>query len=241
MCFLTISAILGGVTAASIGASVGATGGLATAIGVGVMAAETIGVASALAGGVVSTIGGIQEAKQQAAQAEFQAKVADENAQLAAQSAEANQLQANQKRLALMNQMQQMQGNIRTDFAGRGVVLGAGTPNDYEADLADAYDMDRRNLEYDVATKSWQYNVEASNQRQQAKLFRAQAKATRSMIPGTVAGGLLSTAGNVAGSLMGGFSLMHGLKLGQVSETPGVNQAVWGGKQNYSKYMPSSF
>ena len=228
MCILTLSAIFGGITATSIGTAVGATGTAATAVGVGIMAAETIGIGATLAGGIASTVAGVQQAQQQAAAAEFQAAVAEENAKLASQSAEANDLQANQKRLALLRQMQQMQGNIRTDFAGRGVVLGAGTPNDYEADLSDAYDMDRRNLEYDVATKSWQYKVEASNQRQQAELFRAQAKATRSMIPGTVAGGLLSTAGQLGTSMLGSFSLMKGLDLGKTAATGAATGAGWG-------------
>lgn len=231
MCFLTLSmigtalGITAGATAASVGASVGATGAAATAVGIGLAAAETIGIGATLAGGIASTVAGVQQAQQQAAAAEFQAAVAEENAKLSAQSAEANDLQANQKRLALLRQMQQMQGNIRTDFAGRGVVLGAGTPNDYEADLADAYDMDRRNLEYDVATRSWQYRVNASNEQQQAKLYRAQAKAQRSMIPGTVAGGLLSTAGQLGTSMLGSFSLMKGLELGKKAAATG---AGWG-------------
>jgi len=239
MCFLTLSIIGGGIAAAtSIGASVGATGGMAAAVGIGLAAAETIGIGATLAGGITSTIAGVQQAQQNAAAAEFQAAVAEENAKLSAQSAEANDLQANQKRLALLRQMQQMQGNIRTDFAGRGVVLGAGTPNDYEADLADAYDMDRRNLEYDVATRSWQYRVNASNEQQQAKLYRAQAKAQWSMIPGTVAGGLLSTAGQLGTSMLGSFSLMNGLELGKTAAATG---AGWGSMANDKFGMVTSW
>lgn len=230
MCIITLSVLgtaLGvsigtGVTAASVGAAVG--GG--TLAGLGIMAAEVIGVGASLVGGITSTVAGIQQAEQQAAVADFQAAVAEENAKIASQSAEANDLQANQKRLALLRQMQQMQGNIRTDFAGRGVVLGAGTPNDYEADLADAYDMDRRNLEYDVATKTWQYRVQASNSKQQAELYKAQAKAYRAGIPGIAAGGLLSTAGQLGTSMLGSFSLMKGLELGKTAETAAT--AGWG-------------
>jgi len=214
MCVLTLSAIfgIGGVTAASIGGALGATGTLATVAGVGVMAAETVGVAATLAGGIASTIGGIQQQQAVAAQAEFQAKVEDENAKIAAQSAEANKLQANQKRLALLNQMKQMQGHVNADFAGRGVVLGSGSPNDFQADLADSYDMDRRNLEYDVASRSWQYKVQEAGHRQQADLYRAQAKGARALIPGVAAGGMLSTLGNLAQGAMSSFSL--GTELG---------------------------
>lgn len=205
---LGISAISTGVTAGSVGAAVG--GG--TLAGLGILAAETIGVGATLAGGIASTIGGIQQQQAIAAQAEYQAKIEEENAKIAAQSAEANKLQANQKRLALFNQMQQTQGRMRSDFAGRGVVLGSGTPNDYEMDLADAYDMDKRNLEYDVATRTWQYQVQAHGHRQQAALYNAQAKGARALIPGVAAGGLLSTAGNLAQSAVGSFSL--GTELG---------------------------
>ena len=206
MCVLTLSAIFGGGFAA-IGSAIGLTGGAATLAGVGLVGAEVIGLGATIAGGVASTVAGVQQAEQNAKIAEYQAKVADENAKIAAESAEANQLQGNQKRLALLQQMQQMQGRVRTDFAGRGVVLGSGTPNDYEADLAESYDMDKRNLEYDIATKSWQYKVQASEQKQQAGMYRAQADAYRSTIPGTWAGGLLSTAGNAASSMLGSLSL----------------------------------
>lgn len=238
---LGISAISTGVTAGSIGAAVG--GG--TLAGLGVMAAETIGVGATIAGGIASTIGGIQQQQAIAAQAEFQAKVEDENAKIAAQSSEANKLQANQKRLALLNQMQQMQGHIRSDFAGRGVVLGSGTPNDFEADLADSYDMDRRNLEYDVASRSWQYKVQETGHRQQADLYRAQAKGARALIPGVAAGGLLSTVGNLANSALSSFSLgtelgLFGGKSAEAATAPiqgtfGMNQ----GPNAYTKYTPS--
>jgi hypothetical protein len=212
MCILTLSVLFGGVTAASIGSALGASAATAGAVGIGALAAETIGVAATIGGGIASTIGGIQQQKAIAAQAEFQADVAEENAKIAAQSAEANELQANQKRLALFNRMQQMQGQMRTDFAGRGVVLGSGTQADYEADLADSYDLDKRNLNYDTATRTWQYRVEEASNRQQADLYRAQAKGARSLIPGVAAGGLLSTAGGLINSAMGSFSL--GTELG---------------------------
>ena len=218
MCILTLSAIfgIGGVTAASIGASIGATGTAATVAGVGIMAAETIGVAATVAGGIASTVGGIQQQQAIAEQAEFQAKVEDQNAKIAAQSAEANQLQANQKRLALLNQMRQMQGRVRTDFAGRGVVLGSGTPNDFEADLADSYDMDRRNLEYDVASKSWQYKVNEAGHRQQA-----------------------ATAGNLAQGALSSFSLGTELGLfGKGKDAASAMNGAWGTAQK-SDWMVS--
>ena len=224
MCVLTLTAIFGGGFAA-IGTALGAsTAAGATAAGIGAVAAEVIGIGATLAGGIASTVGGIQQQQAIAEQAEFQAKAEDENAKIAAQSAEANQLQANQKRLALLNQMRQMQGRVRTDFAGRGVVLGSGTPNDFEADLADSYDMDRRNLEYDVASKSWQYKVNEAGHRQQADLYRAQAKGARALIPGVAAGGLLSTAGNLAQSGLSSLSL--GMELGVLGKGSGTAAAA---------------
>ena len=255
MCVLTFSvlasalgAIGGGIGAAAtaagsavtgIGTALGLTGGWATAAGIGVLGAEALSVGATLAGGVASTVSGMQQAEQQAALAEYQASVAEQNAEMANRSAMDNDLQANQKRLALMEQMQQMQGNMRADFAGRGVVLGQGTPNDYEADLADAYDMDRRNLEYDVATKSWQYRVEAHNQNEQAKLYRAQANAARSSIPGIAAGGLLSTAGNLAQSAISSFSL--GKEFGLFGNNGGAGSdallnGAWGGEISDNPY-----
>jgi len=242
MCFLTISLISSiaagtsiAATLGSIGSAVGATGGLATAVGAGAVAAEVIGIGASVGGGIVSTIGGIQQQKAMAAQAEYQADIEEKNAQMASQSAEANELQANQKRLALFNQMQQMQGHVRTDFAGRGVMLGSGTPTDYEADLADAYDMDKKNLNYDTATRTWQYRVQAAGHQQQADLYRAQAKGARSLIPGTVAGGLLSTAGNAMQAGLTSFSL--GTELGLFGKGAGDTAAKAAGG-TLSPYKP---
>ena len=63
----------------------------------------------------------------------------------------------------------------KTGYASQGVVLGSGTTSDYEADIADAYDLDRRNLEYDIATRKYQLKVEAANRQTQANIYDAQA------------------------------------------------------------------
>ena len=101
--------------------------------------------------------------------------------------------------------MMQTKGTGRAQYAAGNVVLGSGTPNDYEADIADAYDLDMRNLDYDIASRSWQSKVQAVSASNQAALYRTQAKAygqqkTTSLLSGTL--GTLSKVGNSASGVV---------------------------------------
>jgi len=187
----------------SLGVSLGVLGGtLATAL------ALDLGVAAAgaaIAGGVVSTVAGVQEAKQRQAQAEYMAEVQDKNARLAARQAEQVGMQADNERQQLRNKMLLASGQARSSYAAGGVVLGAGSAADYEADIADAYDMDSRNLEYDIAMRQWKLRVESGNATDQGNLYRAQASAYQSSVGTSLLSGMFNTG---ASALKGGVSIM---------------------------------
>ncbi len=208
-------AIGGGALAAGTAAAVGTTAvvagtaattasvlGTAGAIGLGALA-----VGGAVAGGVTSTVSGIQQAQIQEAQANYLADQSSANAQIAARQAEAIQLQGNQQRSQLRNDMLQTKGDARAKYAAAGVVLGQGTPADYEADIADAYDLDRRNLDYDIASRAWQQKVASVNFQNQGSIYQSQANAFRGAQRVSLLNGTLGTAANTASSLGSALSL----------------------------------
>lgn len=204
----TAGAAVGASAVAGAAAATTATASSLTAasvLGFAAMATTEIVVAGGVAGGVVGTVSGVQNVEMQKAQAEYMADIEAENSRLAARNAEAIKLQGNQEKLATYNKMMQTKGTGRTQYAAGNVVLGSGTPNDYEADIADAYDLDMRNLDYDIASRSWQSKVQAVSASNQAALYRTQAKAygqqkTTSLLSGTL--GTLSKVGNSASGVV---------------------------------------
>lgn len=215
MCILTTLALTAGLgttlgslaatvgTATATGAAISAvTGATATVAGAAVIDIGIVAAAGALAGGITSTVAGIQNAEMQESQAEYQAEIAEQNAKRAGRQAEAVELQGNQKRAALLRESQQRLGTARAGYAAGGVLLGAGTAAEYEADNANAYDLDSRNLEYDIASEKWQLQMEASNHTNQAQLYRMQADAYAQQKPMTALGGAIQTIGNTASAAL---------------------------------------
>ena len=216
MCIITLS-VLGGA--------------LGTALGVGAAVAADVGLAAGIAGGVVSTVAGIQEAQNRAAQAEYMADVEKKNSILAARQAEQVGLQGDQERQQLRTRMLLASGQARSHYAASGVVLGAGTEADYEADIMDAYDLDSRNLNYDIAQRQWKLRVEAGNASDQAALYKAQANAYQASVGTSLLSGMFNTVGSglsgaasglMVGERLGGFSLGGGGTKAAASSGMGV-------------------
>lgn len=193
MCIISLSV--------GLGASLGIGLGTALALDLGLAAAG-----AAIAGGVVSTVAGVQEAQQRQAQAEYMAEVQDKNAKLAARQAEQVGMQADNERQQLRNRMLLASGQARSSYAAQGVVLGQGSAADYEADIADAYDMDSRNLDYDIAMRQWKLRVESGNATDQGALYRAQASAYQQSQTTSLLSGMFNTG---ASALKSGSDLME--------------------------------
>lgn len=197
------AAVAGAATTAATAGTTAALSSTASVLGFAAMATAELAIAGSVASGVAGTVAGVQQAEAQKAQAEYMAEVEAENARTAAKHAEAIKLQGNQEKLATYNKMMQTKGTGRAQYAAGNVVLGSGTPNDYEADIADAYDLDMRNLDYDIASRSWQSKVQAVSSANQAANYRAQAEAygqqkTGSLLSGSV-GTLFQGANAVSG------------------------------------------
>lgn len=212
MCFFTA---LGTTIATSIGLSVGTaaaaaasttviTTGTATAIGVAATAVGALAIGGAITGGVMGTVSAVQQAQMQEEQANFYAEQEAKNAQLARKEAEAIEVMGNQEKAKLRTQMLAQKGQARTQYAAGNVVLGSGTSADYEADIADAYDLDSRNLEYDIESRKWQTHVRAANATSQSAMYRSQASSFSS-------GKTLSLLGGIASTTAGTIKTTYGV------------------------------
>lgn len=217
MCLFTGIALATGVAAGigtSLAGAVGATSVSATtALTVGLAATVVADVAltGAIAGGVMGTVGAIQQAEQQREAADFQAQQEAENARLARKEAEAIEMMGNQERAKLRQKMLEHRSAGRTGYAAGGVVLGSGTTLDYEADIAEAYESDKANLEYDIATKKWQKKVAATNAASQSAIYRAQAKAAGQSKTTSLFSGIFDTTADTLSAGLGAASTLSGL------------------------------
>lgn len=190
-------------TAATAAAGAAISTGAATVIGLGAMGAGVLAIGGGIAGGVTGIVTATQQAEQQEAMAEYQADMELRNARIAAIRAEKIDMEADQKRAALVRESQQTLGTARTGYAASGVVLGSGVTLDYEADVADVLDLDMRNLNYDVKSQQWQQRVQATNAGNQSLLYKAQAKGYRDSQTGHILGGVFKTTSSTLGTALG--------------------------------------
>ena len=155
----------------------------------------------ALAGGIISTMGAVRQAEEEQAVAEFYAAQEAENARLARREAENIKIMGEQEQADLRNKMLVNRSQARSQIAANGVVLGEGSVLDYEADIADAYDLDARNLEYDIESRSWQKKVAASNSAGQSMQYSLQAAAAERKKTTSLWSGIFNTGAATAQGL----------------------------------------
>jgi hypothetical protein len=197
----------------------GATAASASLVGAIAIGVGEIAIAGAAIGGTLATVSAVQQAQAAQEQAEFQASIERENAKLAAVEAENIDLQANQDRQQLRLKMLASKGEARASYAAGGVVLGSGSAADYEADIADAYDLDKRNLNYDVAQKQWQAKVQSVNASNQASLYTAQAHGFGQQKATAALSGVFNTVTDTVQAGVG--ALNFGTGLGKLSKEAG--------------------
>ena len=177
-----------------------------------------IAAAAAVVGAGVTTYSSVQTSRSQRMMAEYQEDVAKTNAALASRQADNIGIQADQKRQALLRRMQQQRGTARAQYAAQGVVLGSGTVLDYEADVAEAYDLDLRTLNYDVENQQWQVKMQGAGYMNQANVLSMQADAYQKQGVMSGIGGLLSGVGSAMGAY-GSFNSAKGNPQLQVTPT----------------------
>jgi len=168
-----------------------------------------IAAAAAVAGASVTAYSSVQSSRSQRMMADYEEDVAKTNSALASRQAANLDIQADQKRLSLLRRMQQQRGAARSQYAAQGVVLGSGTVLDYEADVAEAYDLDLRNLDYDVKNQQWQVKMQGAGFANQANILSMQADAYQRQGVMSGMGGLLSGVGSAMGAY-GSFNSAKG-------------------------------
>lgn len=196
------SAAWSGLSAA--GSFVMATGWTAAGGGTGLLSETSLavgGLVGSVAGGVTSLVTGVQASKNAQAQADYMEEIEEENARIADAQAQALSLQADQEYVALRQKMLANRAAGRNAYAAGGVVLGSGSAANFEADIADAYDLDAKNLDYDVAGRVWQTQMAGRNAANQAKLYGMQSDAFGSQAIYSGIGGAASTVGALGSGL----------------------------------------
>lgn len=146
---------------------------------------------------------------QQKKQDKANAKIAEANAREAMRHAENIDLQADQERLQLRLKAQQAAGKQRASTAASGIMLGSGTSSAQAADLASAFDLDMKNLNYDIASRVWQQQMKSAEFQNQANKLKTNARNSGRKIAyiwGKAVGSWLLGwgAGAVAGSIAQG-------------------------------------
>jgi len=115
--------------------------------------------------------------------AAYNSRIAEVNAKAAKDYANSIEAQGEWKHKKLATESLLEFGKARTSYAAAGVALGAGTPNDYEADIADAYELDSRQLDYDIQSQKYQALMQGADYYNQSKLHSLEASQAKSMMP----------------------------------------------------------
>jgi len=178
---------------------------MAAAIGI-------IGVVASLAGTVVSAMGAKQQADAQAKQADYQAQVARNNEIIAQQQANAARQAGAVEAQTQDYKSRQIAGTQKAILGASGVDIESGSPLAIQQSQAELARLDALTVQSNAERKAWGFDVEASNQKAQAGLYRMQASDARAAGKTAVLASLIGGVGKFAGkwgdsSGGGGFSL----------------------------------
>lgn len=212
MCVITLTAI-GTAIASSIGMSVAAAG--ASAAGAAVISSTTAaviggvavaGTIAGIAGSAVGAVSSYSQGKQQQAMYNYQAKVAQENAEIANKNAaQERQTGIEEARLQRMKALQAV-GSQQAAMAANGMDISQGTSLDIIEDTAAMGELDALQIQTNYEKKALAYEQQANNYTNQANLDYISGKnAYTSGKVGAITSGLngLSKASSVATKWVG--------------------------------------
>ena len=154
-----------------------------------------------IAATAVSTLGAGYGALQANSQANYQARVADQNARLSAESARQEADNTRDAALQHYRKVAQLQGQQRVAMAAGGLDVNFGNAGDLTADTEMLAREDASRIYQQGAENVRGFDIEGSN-------YRSQAKASRQAASGALIGG----AFEMAGTALGGASQYKQLK-----------------------------
>lgn len=181
--------IVGAAAMIAMGVSAAAAPAAAVAVNVGI-AAIAIGSIG------MGVYGQIQQGKAAQKQADYQAKVADNNAKVAEYQAQdaldRGLIKEQQHRL----KVSQLKGQQRSALAGSGVVVDSGSALDVLSDTAYFGEMDALTIRSNAEREAYQSRIGAQNFRAESTLLALSGQqAVRAGRIGAVSSGLSQTAG----------------------------------------------
>ena len=148
---------------------------------------------------IVQAYSSISAANAQAAASRAQAMQEEENAKIAEAQANRAVDQGESEKDATRLKMAELRAQARTGYAAGNVALGAGTPADYEVDLAQRAQMDLDTIDTNTALEAWGHRVQAIDHTNNANALNTQAANSRTAGTWGAAGSLLAGAASVAG------------------------------------------
>lgn len=140
-----------------------------TAAGV-LTALKVVGTIAAVAGTAMSTVSAIQQGKAQEEQYRYQARVAQENAEIAENNAATERQQGIEEARLQRIKAAQVIGSQKTSMAANGVDVTQGTALDVIEDTAAMGELDALQTRYNYERKALAYEAEANNFQNQGNL-----------------------------------------------------------------------
>jgi len=167
-------------------------------MGLSAAALSNVALASQIGGGITSAFGAYGQASTQRANLGAQAAVAEANARISELGAQAELADSNQRIANATQRYGQLKSSQRAAMAANGIAIDQGSAADVLASTDELKAQDRATLETQAARAAFGQRMQATNQRSQAAMARANASAINpAMAFGT---SLLGSAGSVAES-----------------------------------------
>lgn len=151
---------------------------------------------SALSGGM-NALGAYTSARQTRDTLDYQAQLADINAGLSEQAAQAELQRGQREERSVRLRTAQLKSTQRTALAANGVDLGEGSARDILTSTDVMGEADANTAAANAVRAAWGYRVQGSNYQSEARVKRAQADGINPMFAASTS--LLGSATNVAG------------------------------------------
>jgi hypothetical protein len=131
-------------------------------------------------------------------QADFEATLLEQNADLADQQAEDALVRGKSAEYKQQAQVRGLIGSQRAAIAASGVDIGTGSALDVQLDAAGLGEIDRTQIKNNAMLEAWGYKAQAADYRNRAKLTRYAGKNTAAGLKSSSYSTLLTGASQVA-------------------------------------------
>ncbi len=184
----------------------------------------------ALIPAVISAVGAYQQSAAAKGQAQYQAKVAENNAQVAEWQAADAKERGDAAAADTRRKYAALEGTQAASLAARGLDITEGSANAILTDTSFFGDMDQRTVRANAAREAWGYKTKANNFAGDAAMFSSGADAINPALSGVLAG-TSSYFGNRGRTGLGGDRASTGTAL---TDSTGVSSRWYGSGTNWN-------